>query len=144
MPAVLGQYCINVSDLERSITFWEEVVGIPVASRTDIPGAKEAVIQAPAGGSRLQLAQHLDHDGPIDIGGGLWKLYIVTDECAALHDRIVATGCESVMAPTDLDQWPVTMAYVKDPDGYLVELLEYHDAPPAGVPDPKKIATEAR
>ena len=32
------------------------------------------------------------------------------------------------------------MAFVKDFDGYLVEFVEYDDAPPEGVPNPKAFA----
>ena len=42
-----------------------------------------------------------------------------------------------VSEPARLDRWPVTIAFVKDPDGYLLELIEYHEGTPAGVPDPK-------
>jgi lactoylglutathione lyase len=137
MVSILSQYCINVSDLDRAIEFWEGVIGIPVQSRTEIPGVKEAVLQSPAGGSRMQLAQHLDHEGRIDMGSALWKLYVNTDDCAALYDRAIAAGCESVSAPSRLDRWPVTMAYIKDHDGYLVEFVEYHEGTPDGVPDPR-------
>jgi lactoylglutathione lyase len=137
MGAVLGQYCINVTDLERSIELWDSVLGIPLVRRTEIPGVHEAVLQAPAGGSRLQLAQHDNQDGPIDMGTALWKLYVVTDDCQGLHDKAVAAGCDSVMAPTKLEQWPTVMAYVKDFDGYLIELVEYLENVPAGIPDPK-------
>jgi lactoylglutathione lyase len=133
----LGQYCINVTDLDRSVEFWSEVIGIPVQSRTEIPIAKEVVLQAEIGGSRIQLAQQLDQDGPIDMGSAMWKLYVDTDDCQALYDKAIAWGCESVMEPTKLDRWPVQMAYIKDPDGYLIELIEYDGAPPPGVPDPK-------
>ena len=43
-PNSLGQYCINVADLDRSVEFWSEVIGIPVQSRTEIPTAKEVVL----------------------------------------------------------------------------------------------------
>ena len=135
MVSILSQYCINVSDLERAIDFWEGVIGIPVQSRTEIPNAKEAVLQSPAGGSRMQLAQHLDQDGPIDMGTAMWKLYVNTDDCVALYDKAIAAGCESVSPPSRLERWPVTMAYVKDFDGYLVEFVEYHEGTPPGVPD---------
>jgi lactoylglutathione lyase len=127
MENSLGQYCINVADLERSVAFWEGVVGIPVQSRTDIPGAREVVLQAEVGGSRIQLAQHDDLDGPIDMGTAMWKIYVDTDDCQALYDRAVAAGCESVTPPQVLDRWPVTVAFVKDPDGYLIELLQNHE-----------------
>ena len=81
MENSLGQYCINVTDLDRSVEFWSEVIGIPVQSRTEIPTAKEVVLQAEVGGSRIQLAQQLDQDGPIDMGTAMWKLYVDTEDC---------------------------------------------------------------
>ena len=126
-PNSLGQYCINVTDLDRSVEFWSEVIGIPVPSRTEIPTAKEVVLQAEMGGSRLQLARLLDQDGPIDMGTAMWKLYVDTDDCQALYDKAVAWGCESVSEPQQLDRWPVTVAFIEDPDGYLIELLQHHE-----------------
>jgi lactoylglutathione lyase len=138
MGQILGQYCINVSNLDRAVDFWEGVMGIPVQSRTDIPTAKEAVLQAKEGGSRMQLAQQLDHEGPVDMGSAMWKLYVNTDNCQAIYDKAIAAGCESIMEPKRLDRWPVTAAFIKDFDGYLIELIEYHQGMPAGVPDPKQ------
>lgn len=137
MGAVLGQYCINVTDIERSIEFWEGVIGIPLVRRTEIPGVHEAVLQAPAGGSRMQLAQHLDHTGPVDMGSAMWKLYVITDDCQALYDKAVAAGAEEVTPPMWLDEFHVTMAYIRDLDGYLVEFVQYEGDTPPGVPDPR-------
>ena len=53
------------------------------------------------------------------------------------YDKAIAVGCESVSPPSRLERWPVTMAYVKDFDGYLVEFVEYHEGTPPGVPDPR-------
>jgi len=127
MENSLGQYCINVTDIERSEKFWTEVIGIPVQSRTEIPIAHEIVLQAEIGGSRLQLAQQLDQDGPIDMGTSVWKLYVDTDDCQAVYDKAIAWGCESVSEPQQLDRWPVTIAFIKDPDGYLIELVQNHE-----------------
>ena len=104
-----------------------DVVGIPVQSRTEIPTAKEVVLQAEVGGSRLQLAQQLDQDGPIDMGTAMWKLYVDTDDCQAVYDKAIAAGCESVSPPQQLDRWPVTVAFIKDPDGYLIEFVQNHE-----------------
>ncbi|MBM3675544.1 MAG: VOC family protein [Actinobacteria bacterium] len=141
MPQILGQFCITVADLERSVAFWEGVVGLPVQSRTEIPGVLEAVLQSPHGGARMQLAQFLEREGPVDMGTAFWKLYVNTDDCAALYERVVAAGCEVVQEPQRLDRWPVTVAFVKDPDGYLLELIEYHEGTRPGVPDPKDFVT---
>ena len=40
-------------------------------------------------------------------------------------------GIESVSPPERLEHWPVTAAFVRDPDGYLVEMLETHGETPA-------------
>ena len=85
----------------------------------------------------MQLAQHFDHEGPVDMGSAMWKLYVNTDDCQALYDKAIAAGAESVMPPSRLERWPVTMAYIKDFDGYLIEFVEYHEGTPEGVPDPR-------
>ena len=96
---------------------------MPLVSRTDLGTIKEAILQSPHGGSRLQLAQKLDDSSSIEMGNAMWKLYVNTSDCQALYDKALAAGCESVMAPTRLDRWPVTMAYVNNCDGYLIEFV---------------------
>jgi lactoylglutathione lyase len=137
VPQIVGQVCINVTDIEKSIEFWDGVLGIPLQGRTEIPNVLEAVLQAPEGGSRIQLAQHLDHVGPIDMGSAMWKLYINTSDIEALYKKCIDYGCESVMVPTVLERWPVTVAFIKDRDGYLIELIENHGEMMPHVPNPK-------
>jgi lactoylglutathione lyase len=121
-----GQYCIYVSDIEATIKFYE-TLGLAVASRTEIDHAYEAVLDNPAkGGNRVQLAQQKEPVGAIDMGTAMWKLYFLTDDCVGLHDRMVEAGYESVTKPVRLDRWPTTMAFVADPDGYQIELVQLH------------------
>lgn len=141
MPQILSQICFYVRDIERSIEFWNGVVGLPLKGRTEIPNVKEAVLMADEGGTRIQLAQKLDVDEPIDMGTAMWKIYVNTDDVHGVYERCMAAGCESVMEPQKLDRWPVVVAFVKDFDGYLVELVEYLEGTQPGVPDPgSKIA----
>jgi lactoylglutathione lyase len=120
----LGQYCLNVTDIEATIAFYE-VLGLEVTSRTEIDHAWEVIVEQPGRGGKLQLAQQKAQEGPIRMGS-MWKLYVDTDDCTALHDRAVAAGHTSVLPPMQLDRWPVTIAFVADPDGYQVELVERH------------------
>lgn len=84
-------------------------------------------------GNRLQIARHHDEQGPIDHGNALWKFYINTDNCAALYQRCMDAGAESLLAPQELEEWPVTVAFVKDPDGYQVELVQHHAETPSNL-----------
>jgi catechol 2,3-dioxygenase-like lactoylglutathione lyase family enzyme len=127
----LGQYCLNVTDIEATLAFYE-LLGLTCTSRTEIPHAHEAIVEAPGGpgapgrGGKLQLAQQVDQDGPVEMGG-MWKLYVNTDDCEGLHRAAVDAGHASLVAPMRLDRWPVTIAFVADPDGYQVELVQRHD-----------------
>ena len=134
MATSLAQYCINVSDLDRSVRFYTEVLGLEEHSRTDIPNCREAIVWGRGKGSALQLAQHLDGPDAIDQSadgirkvGALWKLYVTTDDCKGLYEKAVAAGAKSVTEPTYLEQWDVWIAFVEDPDGYQVELVQGMD-----------------
>jgi lactoylglutathione lyase len=127
MATTVGQYCIYVSDLERSVGFYEDIIGLKVQSRTDIPDVHEAVLAADQGGGRLQLAERYVGGEPIDHGFALWKIYMNVDDCAATHQKAVDAGYTSTMAPERLERWPVTVAFILDPDGYSIELLQRHD-----------------
>jgi len=132
----LGQYCINVTDLERSVAFYE-ALGLSCTSRTEIPQALEAIVEHPGGGSRLQLAQQKEPDGPFDLGTAFWKLYVNTDDVDGLFAAATGAGASVESAPERMERWPVTIAFVRDPDGDLVELVQRHPWPegaPSGGP----------
>ena len=120
----MGQYCINVTDIDKAIAFYE-LFGLQCTSRTDIQVALEAIIEQPGKGGKMQLAQHRDQSGPIDMGS-MWKLYVNTDDCEGMHQKAVEAGHTSLVPPMRLDRWPVTIAFVADPDGYQVELVQRH------------------
>jgi len=129
MKTSVDQYCINVSDLQRSVDFYEKALGLTITHRVEEKEFRE-VILAGESGNRIQLAWHRNHQGPIEHGNGFWKLYLQTDDCKGLYQRCIDAGAESVSEPDQLEQWPVIAAFVKDPDGYLVEILETHGETP--------------
>ena len=126
MATTVGQYCINVTDLERSERFYVDIIGLKVQTRTQIPNVDEIVLAADVGGGRLQLAQWLERSDPIDHGTALWKIYMNVDDCVAVHKSAVDAGFASTMEPQRLERWPVTVGFIVDPDGYSVELVQTH------------------
>ncbi len=139
MTQILSQFAINVSDMERSLEFWHDVCELPIVNRVETPDFVEVMLQSEHGGSRLQLAHHFDGDSPIDMGTAMWKIYVNTSDCQRVYDRAITAGCESVTEPTEPEQWPVVLAFVRDPDGYLVEFVEHKEGTRPGVPDPKTV-----
>jgi lactoylglutathione lyase len=124
MAAWFRQFCIYVSDIEATIKFYE-TLGLECTSRTVITDdIKEAVLENPERGGWIQLAQNKQIKGPIDMGSAMWKLYVYTDDCQGAYDRAMAAGYESMSAPKTPERWPITLAFIKDPDGYVVELVQ--------------------
>jgi lactoylglutathione lyase len=118
------QFCIYVKDLDRTIAFYE-TLGLTCTARTKITDEiTEAILENPEKGGWIQLAENTAIEGPIDMGSSVWKLYVYTDDCQKIYDAAMAAGYQSVDPPQQLDRWPVIMAYIQDPDGYLIELLQ--------------------
>ena len=127
MSSRIAQFCISVTDLDRSEQFYTDVMGLTVLDRIDIPEAKEIVLGSDESSSKLQLAQKTAQQGPINHGDeALWKFYIYTDDIEKMFETAVDYGCEVEMPPTRLEKWPVTIAMILDPDGYRIEVLQSH------------------
>jgi len=122
----IGNVAINVSDLERSERFYVDVLGLEVLARIETPDVRELLLGSSEGGSQLMLARHTAQEGPVDAGGGMWKVYLATDDSEGLFRRAVAAGAEPVAEPRHLERFEVTISFVRDPDGHLLELGQRH------------------
>jgi len=126
MTSWFRQFCIFVSDIEATIKFYE-TLGFECTSRTVITDdIREAVVENPGKGGWIQLA-HDRTKGKIDMGTSVWKLYVYTDDCEGVYKKAMAAGYKSVSPPQKAERWPVTLAFISDPDGYLIELLQRHE-----------------
>jgi lactoylglutathione lyase len=130
MTSWLRQYCIYVTDLDRTVRFYE-TIGLKCTSRTVITeDIEEAILENPDKGGWVQLATNPKATGgrPVDMGTAMWKLYIYTDDCQGVYDAAMAAGYSSISAPASgAPRWPSTIAFVSDPDGYQVELVQKHE-----------------
>jgi lactoylglutathione lyase len=126
MATSIGNVAIEVTDLDRSERFYVDVLGLEVTNRIETPEVREVIVGSPTEGSRLMLAQHTAPDGPVRPEGGMWKVFVQCDDAAVLYRRALEAGAEAVAEPTHLEQFKVTIAFVRDPDGYLLELGQVH------------------
>jgi lactoylglutathione lyase len=121
----IGNIAIYVSDLERSERFYVDALGLEVLTRIDTPAVREVIVGSSSGGSNLMLAKETASGAPVRPDG-IWKVFLFTDDVAELQQRAVAGGGEWVADPVHLEHFKVTIAFVKDPDGYLIELGQRH------------------
>jgi lactoylglutathione lyase len=117
----IGNIAISVSDLERSERFYTEGLGLEVLTRIEAPEVREVIVGTPGEGSQLMLAWDRMSREPINPAG-IWKVFLFTDDAGSLYDAAISAGAEPVAAPQHLEQFNVTIGFVKDPDGYLIEI----------------------
>lgn len=143
---------VTVSDLEASLAFYRDALGLTLLSRStsssvaqavwDLPGARGEVVLLGVPGSDAVIELYAI-DGverrsasarPCDPAHGHFCLYV--DDLAAMHARLVALGYRARSEQViDLVGGPAAggkAVYMIDPDGYHVELFERPPAAGAG------------
>lgn len=120
---------LSVADLDRAVEFYERAFGFHDDDRFEVPGAKVAMMSHPAG-SRIELfespgAPADDRSDPAKAlarrGYGHWALW--SDDVAALYEELTAAGATGVWEPK-AGRSSKVMAFVADPEGNLIELLQ--------------------
>ena len=138
------------ADLDRSIAFYETLLGVPLLMRKrwDVPYVGDIVgyaglvldgafFQLPNGVILELLEYQIAQPGVVDMesyNAGNAHLCLVTDDMAADFARMRAAGYDTFRsdAPVDIPWGPYRggrACYLRDPDGASIELLE---APPGG------------
>ena len=136
---------ITVSNLERSLAFWHDVLGFELSHTahqtgelareiTGVAGAeiKLAVLRAP-GGHKIELLEYVappdrkkDVDlRPCDVGSV--HVALLVDDLEAVLEGISACGWRAAGKPQILQSGPNAgkrVVYVRDPDGTTIEFME--------------------
>jgi lactoylglutathione lyase len=120
----ISGFGINVDDLDRSVEFYTKALGLEEKMKFDAGELHEVFVSGEGDGPAILLVKHADRtDAPVPWSG-FEKIVFVTDDVGALHERVVAGGGESVRAPFAIEKMGIRIAVVRDPDGYVLELIE--------------------
>jgi len=138
---------ITVSNLERSLEFWQNVLGFEFSHRahqtsemaseiTGVAGAelKLAVVKAP-GGHKIELLEYLAPADrkkvdvrPCDVGSV--HIAFTVDNLGAVLQKIAASGWKTAGKPQTLKSGPNAgkrVIYVRDPDGTTIEFMQQEE-----------------
>lgn len=126
----LHHIALSVADLERAIEWYGDALGLRPTVRAALPGFRLAMLEAPDG-MRIEVfeadgaTRTTDSSTPTTVmrHHGYTHLALDVDELAPVHDRLVSIGAASVWDPRPSPEPGRAMAFVRDPEGNLIELI---------------------
>jgi lactoylglutathione lyase len=125
MSAKYVHTCIRVRDPDASVRFYN-ALGFEPRGRLNFSSAYNLYMGLPGDGDVLELTVNVGHDEPYDLGAGYNLLAISVDDILAALAALEPLGVQPEKPPFhpgDRDELPL-IAFVADPDGYRIELIE--------------------
>lgn len=117
---------LRVTDLEKSISFYTDILGMTLLRRKDYPEGRFTLAFLGYGDESEQSALELTHNwdtDSYDLGNAYGHIAIEVEDVYAACDAIKARGGQVVREAGPMKHGSSILAFVKDPDGYLIELL---------------------
>ena len=120
---------LRVGDLQRSIDFYTETIGMDLLRTTDRPDQKYTLAFVGFGGgnrngeAELELTYNYG-ESEYDLGTAYGHIALGVDNVAETCERIRAAGGNVTREPGPVKGGTTVIAFVEDPDGYKVELIE--------------------
>jgi lactoylglutathione lyase len=118
---------LRVSDLEASLRFYCEVLGMKLIRRQDFPDGKFTLAFVGYGAESDNTVIELTHNwdtSAYTIGDAYGHIAIGVDDIYATCEQIAAKGGKIVRAPGAMKHGTTVIAFVEDPTGYKVELIQ--------------------
>jgi len=118
---------LRVGNLERSLDFYTNVLGMRVLRRKDYPDGKFTLAfvgyQEEADGAVLELTHNWETDH-YDLGNAYGHVAIEVDDAYAACERVKAKGGQVVREAGPMKHGTTVIAFVQDPDGYKIEFIQ--------------------
>jgi lactoylglutathione lyase len=115
--------CYRIGDIDRSVAFYK-ALGFDEISR--MPIRDEAInvfMGLPNDGARLELTYNFGVDS-YELGTGYNHITVTADDLDATLERLAGEGIEPEKPPYTVRDGGPRLCFVRDPDGYRVELIE--------------------
>jgi lactoylglutathione lyase len=122
---------LRVGDLERSIRFYTDVLGMAVLRTTDRPEQKYRLAFVGYGNESQHAVLELTYNYGVeryDLGTAFGHVAIEVPDAAAACAAVRAKGGTVTREAGPVKGGTTVIAFVQDPDGYKIELIERKDA----------------
>lgn len=123
---------LRVGDLDRSIKFYCDVLDMQLLRRKDYPEGEFTLAFVGYGDEAANSVIELTHNwgtSSYDLGNAYGHIALEVDDVAGACEKIRAAGGKIVREAGPMKHGTRMLAFVEDPDGYKIELLEKQDNP---------------
>lgn len=125
---------LRVRNLERSLAFYRDCLGLRELRRLEFPVGRFTLVYLGYGDDReqtvIELTHNWDEAGDYTHGSGYGHLGIGVPRLAEFCDGLVRAGVKVLRAPGEMMSSGIVIAFIEDPDGYKIELIELPYPPP--------------
>ncbi len=116
--------CYRVHDIDASVEFYEQL-GLKVLRRLPIGDEAENVFMGfEDDGPRLELTYNFDQSEPYEIGTGYGHIAFTVGDMDTALENLAAEGINPERPPYTVREGGSKLCFVRDPDGYRIELIE--------------------
>lgn len=118
---------LRVGNLERSVKFYMDAFGMKELRRRDVPDGKYTLVFLGYGDNPLHTQLELTYNYGVesyDIGTGFGHLAIGLPDVYATCEKLRAAGAKITREPGPVKFGTTVIAFVEDPDGYKIELIQ--------------------
>jgi lactoylglutathione lyase len=118
---------IRVTDLDKSINFYTNIFGMNLLRKKDFPDSKFTLAFVGYGNEADNAVIELTHNwetDSYDMGNAFGHIAIAVADAYKACDEITAKGGDVVRPAGPMKHGGSVIAFVKDPDGYMIELIE--------------------
>ena len=113
----------RVSDLEKTVAFYKEVLGLEETSRhTSGRGSQLVFFKAPGSDEEIEICKY-DGSGPVNVGSDITHLAFEVDDIDAFAKHSTAKGYPLSDGPHKSGSGGA-IAFIDAPEGYEVELIQ--------------------
>jgi lactoylglutathione lyase len=116
--------CYRILDIDRSLRFYEQL-GFEEIGR--VPIRDEAInvfLGLPGDGPRLELTYNIGRADPYEIGTGYGHVAVAVEDLDRTLARLAEEGIAPERPPYQVREGGSRLCFVRDPDGYRIELIE--------------------
>ena len=118
---------LRVGDLDKSIAFYCDILGMNLLRRKDYPGGEFTLAFVGYGEEKDNTVIELTYNWGVegyDLGKGYGHIALGVDDIYGTCDRIKAQGGKVSREPGPMKHGSTVIAFVEDPDGYKIELIQ--------------------